>query len=450
MQDLTTGPAGKQIFTFAIPMLVGNVFQQMLNVSDTIIVGRFIGTDALASTGASFPVIFTLVSLVIGITTGSSIVISQYFGARDYGMVKRAIDTSFIFLFASAIVLTVVGLLAIGQVWQLLDLPEYLVKDATLYFNIFAGGMVFMFGYNGVSAVLRGLGDSKTPLYFLIVATVINIILNLVFVLVFGWGIAGVALATVIAHAIAFGLSIWYLNKYHQLIQISVKGIVFDRQIFRDSLRIGIPTGMQHTFVALGMMALLRIVNGFGATTIAAYTIAGRIDSLAALPAMNFSMALSTFVGQNMGANKPERVKEGLRSTLLMSSGVSLAVTVIIWIFGRQMIGMFTPDAAVVEAGYQYLIIVGTFYILFSAMFATNGVLRGAGDAIAPMVITLVALWALRVPASYFLSLEFGPVGIWWGIPLAWFFGWVASYAYFKSGKWKNKTVVKTAKILED
>jgi len=183
---------------------------------------------------------------------------------------------------------------------------------------------------------------------------------------------------------------------------------------------------MQHTFVALGMMALLRIVNGFGSTTIAAYTIAGRIDSLAALPAMNFSMALSTFVGQNIGADKATRIKEGYRSTLLMSSAVSFVVTIVIWVFGRQMIGLFTPDAAVVEAGYQYLIIVGTFYILFSAMFATNGLLRGAGDAMAPMVITLVALWALRIPASYLFSLEFGATGIWWGIPLAWLFGWAA------------------------
>jgi len=162
MPDLTTGPAGKQIFIFAIPMLVGNVFQQMHNVADAFIVGRFIGTEALAATGASFPVIFTLVSLVIGITTGSSIIISQYFGARNYAMVKKAIDTSFIFLFGSAIILTIVGFLVIDKVWGVLDLPEYLVQDATLYFNIFAGGLVFMFGYNGVSAVLRGLGDSKT------------------------------------------------------------------------------------------------------------------------------------------------------------------------------------------------------------------------------------------------------------------------------------------------
>jgi len=438
MRDLSTGPVGMQIFKFALPMLVGNVFQQMYNVVDTIIIGKFIGTQALASTGASFPIIFVLISLVIGITTGSSILISHLFGAKELPKVKRAIDTTFIFLFFSSLLLTAFGLLFIDFIWVLIDLPEYLVANATLYFNIYASGLVFVFGYNGVSAILRGLGDSKTPLYFIIVASIVNIVLDLLFVLVFGWGIAGVAFATVIAQAFAFGLSVWYLNKYHKLIRISHKGMVFDKGLFMQSLRIGIPTGMQHTFVALGMMALLRFVNGFGTATIAAYSIAGRIDSLAAIPAMNFSMALSAFVGQNLGANKPERVKEGLRKTLMMSSAVSLAATLVVWLFGRQMMAVFTADAEVIEIGYQYLIIVGSFYILFSAMFATNGLLRGTGDAIVPMIITLFSLWVLRVPASYLLSGHIGAIGIWWSIPIAWFAGWLISYTYYKSGRWKS------------
>ncbi|HAJ98826.1 MAG TPA: MATE family efflux transporter [Bacteroidales bacterium] len=438
MRDLSTGPVGWQIFKFALPMLVGNIFQQLYNVVDTIVIGMFIGTNALAATGASFPIIFVLVSLVIGITTGSSILISHLFGAKDLVKVKRAIDTTFIFLFFSSIVLTILGLVFIDYIWVLIDLPTYLVADATLYFNIYAAGLIMLFGYNGVSAILRGLGDSKTPLYFLIVAAVLNIVLDLLFVLVFGWGIAGVAIATVVAQGVSFGLSVWYLNKYHKLIRISHKGMLFDKALFLQGLRIGIPTGMQHTFVALGMMALLRFVNGFGSATIAAYTIAGRIDSLAMIPAMNFSMALSTFVGQNLGANKPERVKEGLRKTILMSSVVSVVFTAVAWIFGKQLMGMFTTDAQVIAIGYNYLIIVSSFYVFFSAMFATNGVLRGAGDAMVPMIITLVSLWVLRVPASYFLSEKIGVVGIWWGIPAAWFVGWLLSYAYYKSGRWKT------------
>ena len=193
------------------------------------------------------------------------------------------------------------------------------------------------------------------------------------------------------------------------------------------------------------MIALLRIVNGFGTNTIAAYTIAGRIDSFAAMPAMNFSMALSTFVGQNLGANKPERVKSGYRSTLTMTTTISLVVTIVAWLFGRDLMRVFTPDAEVIQIGYEYLVIVSSFYILFSAMFTTNGIMRGAGDTLVPMFITLFSLWVLRIPGSYFLSLRMGTDGIWWGIPMAWFFGWLFSWIYYRTGKWRSKAVVKYA-----
>ncbi len=442
MRDLSVGPAGKQIFLFALPMLLGNVFQQLYNIVDTIIIGRYIGTDALAAAGASFPVIFVLISLVIGITTGTTIIISQYFGAKDFEAVKRAIDTAFIFLFFASLVLTILGVLTIGYIWQLIGLPEHLIADATTYFNIFAIGLVLMFGYNATSAILRGLGDSKTPLYFLIISTFLNIGFDLLFVLVFNWGIAGVAFATVLAQGIAFALSIWYLNRTHKIIRFAYKGLVFDREIFKNSLRIGIPTGLQHTFVALGMMALLTIVNRFGTNTIAAYTVAGRIDSFAALPAMNFGLALSTFVGQNIGAKKLERIKDGLRATLIMTSVISIMVSLVAWFFGRELMRVFTTDIEVIEIGYSYLVIVSSFYIIFSAMFVTQGVLRGAGDTIVSMFITLFSLWVLRIPASYLLSQHFGTDGIWWGIPVAWLFGFVASLIYYRSGRWKTKGVV--------
>ncbi len=443
MRDLTKGPVTRQLIWFTMPMLLGNVFQQMYNIVDTIIIGRYIGTDALASAGASFPVIFVLISLVIGITTGTTIIISQYYGAKDLAAVKRAIDTAMIFLFVASIVLTIAGVLLIDSIWKLIGLPEHLVKDATIYFNVFAAGLVLMFGYNATSAILRGLGDSKTPLYFLIISTFLNIGFDLLFVLVFGWGIAGVAFATVLAQGIAFGLSVVYLNRTHKVIRFSVKGLVFDRDIFRHSLRIGIPTGMQHTFVSLGMLALLGIVSPFGGNTLAAYTIAGRIDSFAALPAMNFSMALSTFVGQNIGANRPDRVRSGLRSTLLLTTAMSFMVTLAAWFFGRELMRIFTTDPEVIEIGYSYLVIVGSFYVLFSAMFVTHGVLRGAGDTIVPMFITLFSLWVLRVPLSYFLSRTMGTDGIWWGIPIAWAFGFFAAYLYFRTGRWKTKGVIR-------
>lgn len=443
MRDLTQGPEGKQILIFALPMLLGNVFQQLYYIVDTLIIGHYLGTEALASAGASFPVIFVLISLMIGITTGINVVISQFFGNKNFEKVKRSIDTAFIFLFLSSIGLSVLGLVFSKQIFVLIGLPQELMADAVKYFNVYVAGLIFMSGYNGVSAILRGMGDSKTPLYFLIISTFLNIGFDLLFVAVFEWGIEGISFATVLAQAIAFGLSVIYLNRYHPLIQFSFKGLSFDKEIFRQSLRIGIPTGLQHTFVSLGMAALMSIVNMFGTPTIAAYSIAWRIDSFATLPAMNFGMALSTFVGQNIGANKIERVRKGLIATLIMNSSFSIIVTVIAWIYGRTLMGFFTDDQIVINMGYDYLVIVSSFYIVFGAMFVMHGTLRGAGDTLIPMFITLFSLWVLRVPFSYFLSLKMGEVGIWWGIPIAWVFGFVASLIYYKTGRWKQKAVVK-------
>jgi len=442
MRDLTKGPEGKQILIFALPMLLGNVFQQLYYIVDTLIIGHYLGTEALASAGASFPVIFVLISLMIGITTGINVVISQYYGNKNFKKVKRAIDTSLIFIFISSIGLSILGLLFSEQIFRLIGLPEELMADALMYFNVYIAGLIFMSGYNGTSAILRGMGDSKTPLYFLIISTFLNIGFDLLFVAVFKWGIGGISFATVLAQAIAFGLSVIYLNRYHPLIQFSFRGLSFDREVFRHSLRIGIPTGLQHTFVALGMAALMTIVNMFGTPTIAAYSIAWRIDSFATLPAMNFSMALSTFVGQNMGANKIERVRKGLKATLLMTTSYSLLVTIAAWLYGRTLMGFFTDDQLVIDIGYDYLVIVSSFYVVFGAMFVMHGTLRGAGDTLVPMFITLFSLWVLRVPLSYILSLKMGETGIWWGIPIAWVFGLVASYIYYKTGKWKLKAVV--------
>ena len=449
MPDLTTGHEGKKIFVFALPMLLGNVFQQLYNIVDTIIIGQYIGKEALAAAGASFPVIFVLISLVIGITIGTNIIIAQYYGAKDIKNVKKAIDTAFIFLFFASLVLTVLGLAFSEYIFKLIALPAHLIPLAMEYFNVFAAGLVFMFMFNATSAVLRGLGDSKTPLYFLIISSILNIIFDLVFVLVFNWGVSGVAFATVLAQAISFFMAIVYLNRTHKVIRFRLSGLTFDRDIFKKSIRIGIPSGLQHTFVALGMMALISIVNTFGTATIAAYSIAVRIDSFAALPAMNFSQALSTFVGQNIGAGKTDRIKKGLIYTLLMTSVISIIVTFAAYFFGRELMGVFTTDEEVINIGRTYLIIVSSFYLVFSAMFVTNGVLRGAGDTLASMFITLFSLWALRVPFSYLLSQSYGAVGIWWGIPIAWIFGFVASLIYYRTGRWKRKAVVKNPVIKE-
>jgi putative MATE family efflux protein len=443
MQDLTSGNEGKLIFNFAAPMLLGNIFQQLFSVVDSIAVGKFIGKEALAAVGASFPVIFMMVSLIIGIVMGTTVVISQYFGAKDFVKVKRAIDTMYVYSAVTGVIATAAGLLLAKPLLNLLGTPEEIMPQATLYLRIYFSGIIIFFGYNGTSAVLRGLGDSKTPLYFLIVATIANIIFVLLFVAVFKWGIAGSAYATLLANGIAFGLAIYWLNRTHKLIRIAIKGLHFDREIFQHSIRIGLPTGIQQTLVAMGNLALMSIVNKFGTNVLAGFSVANRIDTLATIPAMSFSQALSTFVGQNIGAKKTNRVRTGLISTAKMAGSVTVVTSVIIILWGHLLMKMFTNDIDVIRIGDQYLTIVSSFYVVFTLMFIYNGIMRGAGDTLIPMFFSLISLWLIRIPLAFMLSGKIGPQGIWWAIPAGWLIGLSLSFLYYKTGRWKKKAVVK-------
>ncbi|MFW5944224.1 MAG: MATE family efflux transporter [Bacteroidota bacterium] len=442
MKDLTQGNEGKLILRFALPMLLGNVFHQLYNIIDSVIVGNYIGKEALAAVGASFPVIFIFFSLVLGITSGSTVVISQYYGAQKVDQIKRAIDTLLIFLFFASIVVSILGIIFSREIFLLLRLPEEVIPMAEQYLKTFFSGVIAFFGFMGISASLRGLGDSMTPLYFLIISTVFNIGFDLLFVIVFNWGIVGVAVASILAQGGAFITAIFYLNRTHQIIQLSLFKMKFDWGLFRKIMKVGLPVGVQQTVIAAGMMALVWIVNDFGTNVIAAYSVAARVNSLATLPAMNFANALATFVGQNLGAKKEFRVKTGYIATLKMSSVVSIVVTIIVLLFGDFIMGLFTNDTQVILIGREYLTIVGSFYLVFSAMFSTSGVLRGAGATLIPMITTILSLWAIRIPGAYLLSQRFGEIGIWWAIPIGWFMGLMMSYAYYLTGRWKRKVVV--------
>lgn len=463
MKDLTTGHVGGSILRFAAPMLVGNVFQQTYNIVDSIIVGNFIGKEALAAVGASFPIIFALISFVIGIASGGTIIVAQFFGAKDYRNVRRTIDTLYIFIFFASILITAIGITFSRQIFDLIKLPDEVIPIAMDYFNTFMIGTVLFFGFNGTSAILRGLGDSITPLVFLAISSVFNIGFDFLFVKYLGFGVKGAAWATIISQGGAFLTAVLYLNKTHKLVQLRLRELVFDWKIFRESVRIGVPSGLQHTFVSLGMLALVRIVNHFGTNVIAAYTVAIRIDGLAMLPAMNLGQALSTFVGQNMGAKKTERVKSGLYTTLGMSILISLVISTIVILFRFSLMDMFTNDPDVIAIGTRYLVIVSSCYFIFSTMLSLNGVLRGAGDTIVPMFITLFSLWLIRIPVAALLSgrisgsfsalgvnINLPPLlsgqlqeaGIWWSVPMSWLIGTVFSIFYYRTGNWKNKTVV--------
>jgi putative MATE family efflux protein len=446
VRDLTKGGETKGIILFAVPMLLGNVFQQFYNMVDSWVVGRYVGTEALAAVGTSFPVIFLMLGLIMGVTMGASVLVSQYFGAKDLEKVRATVDTGYVFLFWSALALTAAGLLATVPILRLLDVPEAIMPEAASYLRIIFGGLLTTFGYNAVSAILRGLGDSKTPLYLLVVATLVNVALDLLFVAVFHWGVAGAAWATVISQAISFLGALAVLDKRNPFVRLDLREIRFDREIFRVSLRIGLPTGIQQTLVAAGMMVLTRVVNGFGAATMAGFAAAGRLDSFASMPAMNLSQALSTFTGQNIGAGKPERVRRGHLSAVAVGAGFSVATSVLVMTLGAPLVSIFSTDPAVIAIGARYLFIVGAFYPLFSTMFINNGVLRGAGDAMIPMINTLLALWVVRVPVALLLSgpLGMGTDGIWWSVPAGWLVGAVFSTLYYRSGKWETKALVRS------
>jgi putative MATE family efflux protein len=443
MRDLTTGRVGEQILKFTAPMLLGNLFQQTYNIVDCIIVGKLIGKEALAAVGASFPIIFMLISFVIGIASGGTVVISQYFGAKDYLRVRKAIDTMYIFIFFASILIMAIGITFSEDIFRMIRLPAEIIPQATSYLKIFLLGTIVLFGFNGTCSILRGIGDSVTPLLFLIISSLINILLAILFVKYFGWGIKGAAWATVISQAIAFFSAVIYLNKTHKLIQLRLKEITFDREIFWKSINIGLPSGFQQTFVSMGMIALFRIVNGYGANIIAAYSVAGRIDNFAMMPAMNFGQALSTFTGQNIGANKKKRVRSGLIATLGISIITSAIISMGVILLRYPLMKLFTNDVDVIAEGAKYLLIVGSCYMIFSAMFSFNGLLRGAGDTLIPMFITLLSLWIVRIPFAYLLSNRIGEIGIWWAVPIAWAIGAIFSFLYYLTGNWKNKAIVK-------
>ncbi len=445
MKDLTKGNETKQLIDFAIPMLLGNIFQQFYNMVDSFVVGRFLGTTALAAVGTSFPIIFFMIALILGVTMGSSVLISQFFGAKDESNLKKVISTSYIFLFVAGLGLTFIGVFSTDFILRLLAVPDEIMPEASAYLRITFLGMLATFGYNAVAAMLRGLGDSKTPLYVLIASTLINVVLDLVFVVVFKWGVAGAAWATIISQAISFIGALVILDKRNQYARLDFANLKWDRAIFAQILRIGLPTGIQQTLVSVGMMVLSRIVNEFGPNAMAAYTAASRIDSFAMMPAMNLGQAVTTFAGQNIGAGKTERVRRGHLSAIAVNTAISLAMTLCVVLFGRPLMGIFSTDPAVVAIGAEYLLIVGIFYVVFGIMFINNGVMRGAGDVFIPMISSLLALWIVRVPCALLFTRVFhmGTDGIWWSIPAGWAVGFVFSSWYYLSGRWKNKSIVK-------
>jgi putative MATE family efflux protein len=438
LKDLSQGKVSKQIFFFALPMLLGNIFQQLYNVVDIAVVGKYLGDNALAAVGASFPVIFLLISLGFGVSMGGTITVSHFFGAKQYDKVRRTVDTMNIFISIFSIVFAIIGIVFSDRIFALIKLPDDIIPLASSYLKVYLYGLPFFFGFGNISAILRGVGDSKTPLFLLAFASMLNIALDFLFVGYFKWGISSVAWATIISQGLAFISAIIYLRK-NKLLRFHIKGIVFDYGIFKKSIKIGLPSGIQHILFSLGMMALFSIVNKFGVKVIAAYSSALRLDSLAIMPSINLASALSTFVGQNLGAGRYDRIKKGLLTTIGMSFSISITISIIFYFFGENLMTLFSNDPEVIKYGKEYLVIVSSFYVMFSALFSLNAVMRGAGDVIIPMFITLIALWMVRVPFAYFLSDIWGETAVWWSAPVGWSIGIILSFSYYRTNRWKRK-----------
>lgn len=440
--DMTQGRPAKLIFFFALPLLAGNVLQQLYNMVDSIVVGNFVGDAALAAVGTGFPVIFLIVSLFMGIGLGATVMLSQYYGAKDMDSIKKTVSTIYTAMMVGAIPLTILGLLISGPILRLMGVNEDIYPLALQYVMIVFAGSIATLGYNINSGIMRGLGDSKTPLIFLAIASVLNIVLDLLFVIAFGWGVAGVAIATVIAQFVSWIFGIFYINKHYPEIEIKPFKFEFHKNLFKQALKLGIPSGIQQMLFSVGVMVLQSLINSYDTAFIAGFQGANKLDTFGFMPVQSFAAAITTYVGQNIGAGRMDRVKRGMWATILMSCAVNVIIALLLVPLGGVCMRLFSQDPAVIAAGCAYLNRVLPFYAIFSLMFILNSVIRGAGESIVPMVTTLVALWIARLPAAYYLAANFGRDNIFYCYAFGWTIGLLMTWGYYMTGRWKNKSFV--------
>lgn len=437
--DLTEGKVWKVIVRFALPLLVGNLLQQFYNITDSIIVGQFLGKEALAAVSASFFIYYFIISLVIGVGSGTTVVISQLFGAKQYQKVQLAFSSFFIFMLVGGIILSIAGIIFAEPVFRLTNTPEEVIPQAVAYFRIYIGGTFLFVTFNSIISILRGVGESVRPMLFILITTVLNIAFDLLFILVFKWGIEGAARATVVSQGIGMCIALAYVNNTHPLLSIKKQDMLFDWKLFNESLKIGLPTSVQQCAIALGLIALLGIVNSFGTNTLTAYGAAGKIDTIITQAILTLSGALAAFCGQNIGAGRLDRVKKGVRFTMYTNIALGLLTFAAVYLFGNEMMRIFTKDIDVVAIGKEYLLIIGGFFIVHGALNVYNGALRGAGDTLFPMITSLVCLWLIRIPLAYYLSSWLGRNGIWWAIGISITIGLIVTFVYYKMGFWKRR-----------
>ena len=382
VKDMTTGDEFRLLLGFSVPMLIGNLFQQVYNLVDSVIVGQYVGAEALAAVGATGSISFLLFSLCFGLANGIGIVISQYFGANDERNVRRALFNSVYLIFSAGIVMSVLGVIFARPILTWLNTPADIINDSVLYMQIVSGGLLAVASYNCISAILRALGDSKTPLFFLILASIVNVFLDLILVINFQMGVKGVAIATILSQTLSAAGSLAFAIIKNPYFKIRRDEMGFDRFIAKKCYRIGIPLALQSSMIAISCVALQSVVNRFGSIVIAAFTATSRIEQLVQQPFNSLSMALSTFTGQNMGAGKLDRVKKAFGKCLMLVGGFSLLMLLVFYTFGNQIMHVFVSEEDVIRFGSQAFRITSWFYLPLGIIYIVRGLLNGAGDAV--------------------------------------------------------------------
>ncbi|MFQ9601452.1 MAG: MATE family efflux transporter [Flavonifractor plautii] len=439
--DMTQGSPTRLIVLFSLPLLAGNVLQQLYNMVDSVVVGNYVGSSALTAVGAGFSIMFLISSLFLGFSMGATIMIAQYVGAGDQGAVGRTVDTIYSALLVIIVPLTLLGVLASGPLLTLIRVPQEAYEQARTYCMVVLGGIIGTLGYNMNSGIMRGLGDSRTPLIFLFIACVINIVLDLVFVLVFSWGVFGVALATILAQICSWVFGIFYINRKYPFLHIRLFRMRLDRRLLGQVIRLGIPSAIQECQFAVGILIMQALINGFGNDFAAGFTAANKIDTFAFMPIESFSIAATTYVGQNMGAGGWTGYRPGPPGPGAGHSGMPGHVgggTAL----RRPLLMLFNREPGVVAAGEAYLLRALSLMFILAMMFIMNGVLRGAGATTVPMVASIISLWAARIPVAYALAYFFGPEEIYWAYPIGWALGLLICVVSYCRGRWKDKCIV--------
>ena len=432
-------PPVSALLIFALPMMLGNSFQQAYTMADSVIVGRFVGEDALAAVGASYSLTNVFISIAIGGGVGASVITSQTFGRRDYPRMKRSVSTALLAFLAISIALGGVGLLFSRQIMVLLNTPQNILADATTYLNIYFIGLPFLFMYNVLSSMFNALGKSRIPLYLLIFSSLLNIGLDIWMVGPLQMGVAGAAWATLIAQGISAVLSFSIFLRELKTYPGKLEGRFFDLRELQNMGRVALPSILQQSTVSIGMMLVQSVVNSFGSQMLAGYSAAMRIESICIVPMSAMGNAISSYTAQNIGAGKEDRVKSGYRVSYGIIFAIAAAICLVVQLLARPLISLFleAPSAAAFDTGIACVRFMGWFYVLIGLKMISDGVLRGAGDMTMFTVANLVNL-GLRVILAVTLAPRFGIQFVWMAVPAGWLINYLISFFEYRTGKWKK------------